>query len=117
MSGEGWSGLECPFVAGSCPSCTLSGGVVSEAPRPGEQLGEPPSEFRAPFIPGHTGRRLRERNIDMVDVDNVLRTGRIDTEGRLEDGSWRYRMETDRMVVVVAFRSRSEMVIVTAWRK
>ena len=68
-------------------------------------------------LPGHTGRRLRERNIDMVDVDNVLRTGRIDTEGRLEDGSWRYRVETDRMVVVVAFRSRSEMVIVTTWRK
>lgn len=34
-----------------------------------------------------------------------------------EKGTWRYRVETGRMAVVIAFRSRSELVVITAWRK
>jgi len=66
---------------------------------------------------GHAKARLKEHGLTMVDVDNVLRCGRINREGECEEDAWRYRVETPLMAVVVAFRSDSELVIVTVWRK
>lgn len=65
----------------------------------------------------HAVQELSKDNMTMVDADNVLRCGRITKEPELEKGTYRYRVETERMCVVVAFRSRTEMRIVTAWRK
>ncbi len=53
--------------------------------------------------------------ITRVDVVNVLRGGVVEP-GEFERGSWRYRVHTIRMWVVVAFNSENELVIVTAWR-
>jgi hypothetical protein len=53
--------------------------------------------------------------ITRVDVVNVLRGGVVEP-GEFERGSWRYRVHTIRIWVVVAFNSDSELVIVTAWR-
>lgn len=53
--------------------------------------------------------------MDAIDVDNVLRGGAVDP-GEYENGSWRYRVRTERIVVVITFRSEIELVIVTAWR-
>jgi hypothetical protein len=50
-----------------------------------------------------------------LDVVNVLRGGIVEP-GEFEKGSWRYRVHTMRIWVVVAFESESELVIVTAWR-
>ena len=50
-----------------------------------------------------------------ADVVNVLRGGVIEP-GEFERGSWRYRVHTNRIWVVVAFNSESELVVVTAWR-
>ena len=36
--------------------------------------------------------------------------------GERESGSWRYPVRTSRITVVVAFRSESVFVVVTAWR-
>jgi hypothetical protein len=36
--------------------------------------------------------------------------------GELVSGTWRYRVETSRMAAVVAFRSATHAVAVTAWR-
>jgi hypothetical protein len=53
--------------------------------------------------------------ITRVDVVNVLRGGVVEP-GEPERGSWRYRVHTIRIWVVVAFNSETELVIVTAWR-
>jgi len=36
--------------------------------------------------------------------------------GEFEHGTWRCRVETSRITVVVAFRSEHELVVVTGWR-
>ncbi len=55
--------------------------------------------------------------ITRVDVVNVLRGGVVEP-GEFETGSWRYRVHTMRIWVVIAFNSETEteLVIVTAWR-
>ena len=50
-----------------------------------------------------------------VDVVNVLRAG-LPQPPEMEKGTWRYRFATQRIVVVIAFRSRTELRVVTAWR-
>ena len=50
-----------------------------------------------------------------VDAVNALRGGIVDP-GELERGTWRYRVRTARLVVVVAFRSETDLVVVTGWR-
>jgi hypothetical protein len=53
--------------------------------------------------------------MSVLDCVNILRGGVV-RPAELERGTWRYRVETARMAVVVAFRSRDTLVIVTAWR-
>ena len=53
--------------------------------------------------------------ITRVDVVNILRGGVVEP-GELERGSWRYRVHTIRIWVVIAFNSETELVVVTAWR-
>lgn len=53
--------------------------------------------------------------LENVDVVNVLRGG-IAEPGEWENGSWRYRVHTQRIYVVIAFRSKDVAVVVTAWR-
>ncbi|HYO69549.1 MAG TPA: DUF4258 domain-containing protein, partial [Archangium sp.] len=65
----------------------------------------------------HAKEELANDDLDMFDVRNVLRAGKILEEPELENGTWRYRVHTERMTVVVAFVSESKLKIVTAWRK
>lgn len=68
---------------------------------------------------GFSNHALRElANDDMTTADcmNVLRGGIVE-QPEWERGSWRYRVRTNRMCVVVAFRSERHLVVVTAWRK
>jgi hypothetical protein len=51
----------------------------------------------------------------MVDVVNVLRGGVV-RPGELDRGTWRYQVQTGRLTVVVALRSKDELSVVTAWR-
>ncbi|MGE4579234.1 MAG: DUF4258 domain-containing protein [Desulfuromonadales bacterium] len=64
----------------------------------------------------HAEDRMRQRKITTVDCVNVLRGGVV-AEGELENGSWRYRVFTPRMCVVVRFESETELEVVTAWRE
>ena len=50
------------------------------------------------------------------DVLHVLRAGRISEPAEERAGTWRYRVRTRAALAVVAFRSASELVVVTAWR-
>jgi len=65
---------------------------------------------------GHAERALADDDLSTVDAINVLRGGVVQP-GEFENGSWRYRVRTQRMVVVVVFRSASAIVVVTAWRE
>jgi hypothetical protein len=60
---------------------------------------------------------MRNDDLTEVDVVNVLRGGRILEPGEQEAGTWRYRVHTNLLCVVVAFRSTSAAVVVTAFRK
>ena len=64
---------------------------------------------------GHALDELRKDRATAVDATNVLRSGVVGP-GRLRDGTWRYPVRTTRMTVVVAFRSETRLVVVTAWR-
>lgn len=64
----------------------------------------------------HAQEEMTQDDLSLVDCVNILRGGVV-APGELERGSWRYRVSTPRICVVVAFRSDMELVIVTAWRK
>jgi hypothetical protein len=63
----------------------------------------------------HALEEMANDDLTTVDCVNVLRGGVVEP-GELERSSWRYRVSTARMCVVVAFRSEEELVVVTAWR-
>jgi len=54
-------------------------------------------------------------DFSLIDCINVLRGGRVEP-GEFENGSWRHRILTQRIAVVIAISSDEELVIVTAWR-
>jgi hypothetical protein len=63
----------------------------------------------------HCLKRMEERRMDSMDVVNVLRAGVVTAPSNV-NGSWRYRVCTQRMTAVVAFRSPTSLVVITAWR-
>lgn len=66
-------------------------------------------------IPSHAKGRLASREMETSDALNVLRAGFVEHPD-LEGGTYRYRVCTQRMTVVIAFRSKTHLVIITAWR-
>lgn len=65
---------------------------------------------------GHALKEMENDGLTMVDCTNVLRGGWSEP-GEWENGSWRYRIRTARICVVIAFRSDTKLAIVTAWRE
>lgn len=63
----------------------------------------------------HAREEMLSDDLTTVDCENILRGGVVRPPD-FEKGSWRYRVETNRMAVVVTFRSSDELVVVTAWR-
>lgn len=63
----------------------------------------------------HSEKALADDDLSTVDAVNVLRGGGVESSD-LERGTWRYRVRTQRIVVVIVFRSETELVVVTAWR-
>ena len=64
----------------------------------------------------HATDEMKEDDLGETDIVNTLRCGAVGG-GEFKGETWRYRVETDRVGVVVAFQSEAEAVIVTAWRK
>jgi hypothetical protein len=60
---------------------------------------------------------MADDQLTTVDCVNVMRAGAVTEPADFERGTWRYRIHTNRICVVVAFRSETEIVVVTAWRK
>ena|SRR5712692_8161934 len=64
---------------------------------------------------GHAAEEMAKDGLTLVDCIDVLRGGVVEP-AELERGTWRYRIHTRRIGVVVAFRSETRLVVVTAWR-
>lgn len=64
----------------------------------------------------HARDEMEADDLAEPDIANTLRCGLVG-DGELINGTWRYRVETERIGVVVAFRGEAEAIIVTAWRK
>jgi hypothetical protein len=64
---------------------------------------------------GHALKEMAKDDLTTVDCTNVLRGGVVEPP-EWEHGTWRYRVRTNRIYVVVAFRSETQLVVVTAWR-
>jgi len=84
--------------------------------------------FVPPGAGSHARKEMDKDGLSDVDAVNVLRGG-IVREPEWENGSWRYRVETARIVFVVTFDpepdevpaagddlGEPELVIVTGWR-
>jgi hypothetical protein len=63
----------------------------------------------------HALEEMARDGLSTVDCTNVLRGGSVEP-AELISGTWRYRIRTNRIYVVVAFRSETELVVVTSWR-
>ena len=63
----------------------------------------------------HAKREMKQRKLTTMDVVNVLRAGVVEPS-EFEHGSWRHRVKTNRICVVVVLVSEQEAVAVTAWR-
>ncbi len=64
---------------------------------------------------GHAEKEMAKDQLTAVDCVNVLRGGVVQ-QAELERGSWRHRVTTQRIAVVIVFRSEAVLVVVTAWR-
>ena len=58
---------------------------------------------------------MAKDDLTTQDLVNVLRGGVVEPS-ELEHGSWRHRVKTNRIYVVVVLVSDREAVVVTAWR-
>jgi hypothetical protein len=64
------------------------------------------------YVEPHAKDRMRERNVSMLDVENVLRAGFLhEGDPEFVNGSWRYRICSNKLTVVVAFSGERVVVI------
>jgi hypothetical protein len=64
---------------------------------------------------GHALTEMKKDGLTTIDCVNVLRGGVVEP-AEFENRSWRYRVRTAKIYVVVAFRSEEALVVITAWR-
>lgn len=64
----------------------------------------------------HAREQMSDRDLKSGDVLNVLKAGKIFSEPEYENGSFRYRVQTKKITVVIAFKRPNHIIVVTAWR-
>lgn len=67
---------------------------------------------------GHCLKELKKDSLETVDLLNILKSPdcRILTDPEIENGCWRYRVGTQKIMAVISFSSKNGFVVVTAWR-
>lgn len=67
----------------------------------------------------HALDEIKKDNLTISDILNVIKSShsRILSDAEFENGSYRYRLETAKIMVVIAFISKDCLVVVTSWRK
>lgn len=63
----------------------------------------------------HAKEEMAKDDLQTTDCLNLLRAG-VFGPAEYTNREWRYRVETPRICIVVAFTSERELRIVTAWR-
>lgn len=63
----------------------------------------------------HAKKEMGKDKLTTQDVVNVLRAGVVEPS-EFEHGSWRHRVKTNNICVVVVLVSEQEAVVVTTWR-
>jgi hypothetical protein len=64
----------------------------------------------------HAEEERVKDGLTTVDCLNVMRAGVVTEHPEWKNGSWQYRIHTNRICVVVPFGSETELTIVTTWR-
>jgi len=64
----------------------------------------------------HAEEEMRKDDLGKIDIFDVLENGSC-LRSDLRDGSWRYRIQKNDVVVVVAFPSDNRVKVVTAWKR
>lgn len=64
----------------------------------------------------HCEKELKRDDMDTVDAVNIIAGGKIVREPEYEHQAWRYRVETQRMGVVIEIHSRNCLRVITGWR-
>lgn len=64
---------------------------------------------------GHAKKEMEKDKLTTQDLVNVRRAGVVEPS-EFERGSWRHRVKTNAICVVVVLVSEREAVVVTAWR-
>lgn len=66
----------------------------------------------------HSREELLKDGLTTVDAINVLKSpdAKILDDAELKNGSYRYRVETKNICIVVVFESEEKLIVVTAWR-
>jgi hypothetical protein len=83
-------------------------------------LSECASKYTKIIFSKHAIAELENDNLILADALNVLKSpdARIFTEGEFERGSYRYRVETSFLMVVISFNETGDtIIVVTAWDK
>ena len=73
-----------------------------------------------PIFSRHALQELANDDLTTVDAVNVLKSNdaKIVDEGEFENGSYRYRVETAYIMVVIAFNEEgNRIIVITAWDK
>lgn len=65
----------------------------------------------------HAFEQMDEDDLKMGDILNVIKAGKIHDDPEFENGSYRYRVQTAKITVVIAFRKPNHVVVITTWRK
>lgn len=64
---------------------------------------------------GHAKAEMAKDQLTTQDTLNVLRAGVVEPS-ELVSGSWRHRVKTNRICVVVTLPAETEAIVITAWR-
>ena len=62
-------------------------------------------------------KRMKQRNLTTVDIYNVLKKGSIYNDPEYENGAYRYRVETRKIVVMIEFTNPNIIRCITTWRE
>ncbi len=65
----------------------------------------------------HALEQMKARDLKFGDILNVLNAGKIFDDPELVCGSLRYRLETNKIIVVISFKKPNSVTVITTWRK
>lgn len=73
--------------------------------------------IRVTKLSRHCREEMSKDSLIPIDVYNVLKFGQIYRYPEFENGSYRYRVETQEIVVVIVFQEPHWVHCITTWRK